>query len=119
MGVWTRFFQSSNLDVLTLAGYTDRQCEFMENEALKDMIDTRVGSWLRQMRQRADLSTYSSADFLKSISSAKMVAIEEGHESIPCCDLARLVDLYRIPYFEASAFLLDLQIDVWKFKSKH
>lgn len=90
----------------------------MNIEEVKFLIGKNVSHFLKDARQQMGLSVDAAASRLGYDSSQKLHEYEKGY-SIPCCELMRVSEQYRVPNERVANFLTDLQIEVHKLRRKN
>ena len=85
-------------------------------QILKTLIHRRIGKFLKHQRNRSGLTIEQVAELLGT-ESTNIVRTYEGGE-IPLCELARLTGIYHTSPAVLHRMMLNLQIDIYRFRSK-
>lgn len=84
---------------------------------LKDVIEPKVGDFLRSAREMSGLTREAAIERLGYEQFERLDQHERG-SSVACCEFIRITEKYGTPKWRVAEFLADLQHEVWLLKKK-
>ncbi len=98
--------------IRTQTGFMD-----MNKAALKDLIETKTGAFLRSARESAGLARETACAKLGYVGTERLDQYERG-SSVPCREFARIIKRYGTPIMLLENFLVELQHEVSLIKTE-